>query len=372
MSAPITPILQFGTSRFLQAHADLFVSEALATGQALGPITVVQSSGNPARSTRLSALANPQGYPVRIRGLQNGQPVDETRTITSIRRTLSTATDWPEIIRIATQQARIILSNTADAGYAPQPADENPRFEQSMSYPAKLMHLLRARFAAGAKPLQIMPAELIVNNGTTLKARVLAIARSQPEPFRHHLNHDITWVNSLVDRIVSDPIEPAGAVTEPYALWAIEDQPGLILPCTHPAIQVVQNLETTEALKLFLLNLAHTSLAEDWLLKGAPQGDLVRHAMQDGRRKALLSLYETELLPPFIAAGLEQQARAYVTTTLERFTNPFLDHKLADIADNHIQKITRRVGGLLAFAQKHGDQTPKPRLAVMAARHAAL
>ena len=35
-----TPILQFGTSRFLQAHADFFISEALAQGQALGPVTV--------------------------------------------------------------------------------------------------------------------------------------------------------------------------------------------------------------------------------------------------------------------------------------------------------------------------------------------
>ena len=42
----ITPILQFGTSRFLQAHADLFISEALARGEALGPVTVVQSSGD--------------------------------------------------------------------------------------------------------------------------------------------------------------------------------------------------------------------------------------------------------------------------------------------------------------------------------------
>ena len=28
------PILQFGTSRFLQAHADLFISEALQAGRA--------------------------------------------------------------------------------------------------------------------------------------------------------------------------------------------------------------------------------------------------------------------------------------------------------------------------------------------------
>ena len=34
------PILQFGASRFLQAHVDLFVSEALPRGEAMGRIAV--------------------------------------------------------------------------------------------------------------------------------------------------------------------------------------------------------------------------------------------------------------------------------------------------------------------------------------------
>ena len=74
-----TPILQFGTSRFLLAHVDLFISEALAAGdggQALGGITIVQSTGSPASRTRVQALASGEGYPVRIRGLEDGQVVD--------------------------------------------------------------------------------------------------------------------------------------------------------------------------------------------------------------------------------------------------------------------------------------------------------
>ena len=34
-------IIQFGTSRFLQAHADLFIHEAREAGQDIAPITVV-------------------------------------------------------------------------------------------------------------------------------------------------------------------------------------------------------------------------------------------------------------------------------------------------------------------------------------------
>ena len=71
-----TPILQFGTSRFLQAHADLFVSEAMEAGKSLGPITVVQTSGDASRAGRIGALSAPEGFPVIIRGLEDGKPVE--------------------------------------------------------------------------------------------------------------------------------------------------------------------------------------------------------------------------------------------------------------------------------------------------------
>ncbi|MCA0271871.1 MAG: hypothetical protein LCH69_07370 [Proteobacteria bacterium] len=93
---PVTPILKFGTSRFFQAHADLFISEALQQGEAIGPITVVQSSGNAARRARLLALAAPGGFPVRVEGTLNGQPVSRSQQVTSVARALTTETDWPK------------------------------------------------------------------------------------------------------------------------------------------------------------------------------------------------------------------------------------------------------------------------------------
>src|SRR5690606_38286891 len=75
-----TPVIPFGSSRFLQAHADLFLSE----GEPARAITVVQTSGDAARSHRLAALAAPEGYPVRVRGLKDGRPVDEVTTVISV------------------------------------------------------------------------------------------------------------------------------------------------------------------------------------------------------------------------------------------------------------------------------------------------
>ena len=169
-----TPIVQFGTSRFLQAHVDLFVSDALARGAALGPISVVQSSGDPSRSRRLAALA--KGYEVRVRGLSGGQSCDESRQVSSITRALSLGQDFDTVQRIITDEAQIILSNTADAGFQPQAVDRAPQYDTAMSYPAKLAHLLRARFHAGGSAPQIMPTELVQNNGDVLKSLVLTAA----------------------------------------------------------------------------------------------------------------------------------------------------------------------------------------------------
>ena len=352
MSEP-TPIVQFGTSRFLQAHADLFFSEARPPRR----VTVVQSSGDPARAGRLAALA--QGYPVIVRGLENGAPVETTLRVNAVRRTLSTATDWAELTRVFVEEAEVVISNTGDAGYQPRPADLGPTPVQEMSFPAKLFHLLTARHAAGGRALTVMPLELVPENGKVLKARVLEIgAGNGADPALLAWIGALPFANSLVDRIVSEPLEPAGAVAEPYALWAIEAAPGVAAPCAHPCVQIVPDLEEIERLKLHILNLGHTALVDFWKASGAQEGALVRELMAGPEGAALLALYAAEVLPGFAHMGRGAEAEAYLATTLDRFRNPVLDHRIADIAQNHPQKAERRIGAFLGWLGPDAPATP--------------
>ncbi|TCT31770.1 mannitol dehydrogenase family protein [Martelella mediterranea] len=356
-----TPIIQFGTSRFLQAHLDLFISEAAANNEALGGITVVQTSGHGGRAKRLSALA--EGYGVRLRGLSEGERVDETLHVTSIKRGLGLVDDRAEVQRIIVEEAEIIVSNTADAGFRPQPADRSSQFDPAMSYPAKLAHLLRPRFEAGAAAPQIMPTELVRSNGDVLRGLVLDAAARMDTRYRTWLAEEVLWVNSLVDRIVSEPLEPAGAIAEPYALWAIEDRSGLRLPCRHPAINVVADLGPIERRKLFVLNLGHTWMVSDWLARGRVGAIFVRDVMADPDwSNRLRALYAEEVMPGFVAAGEEDGIEDYIEITLERFANPFLDHRLEDIAANHGEKLRRRIGAFVEWARQHGDGRGKPLL----------
>jgi tagaturonate reductase len=357
------PIIQFGTSRFLQAHVDLFVSQALAKGAALGHIVAVQTTQNPTSRKRIAAFAEDRPYTVQIKGIASGAVVDLEVEVSSVGGGVDANERWEEVERLF-NEARCMVSNTADRGYETD-ASDRPDGETPRSFPAKLAKLLLARHRAGASPITLYPCELASDNGKTLRAIVLKVLDgwSVAAPARRWIGDDCVWVNSLVDRIVSQPLEPLGAVAEPYALWAIEDQPGLELPCRHADVVVTTDLKRYERLKLFILNLGHTYLAEIWRrTKGAPTM-IVREAIADADMRAELEdLYEKEVLPVFAGIGMDGEARAYRDTVIERFRNPFLDHRLAEIFTNHQAKKERRFGGLIELAEANNLRASQRRL----------
>ncbi len=348
-----TPIMQFGTSRFLQAHGDLFVSEAMEKGEALGPITVVQTTGASERAERLKGLTVDGGFPVRIRGIEGGHPINRVRHVTSVRRALSASADWAEIERIFVEDVSVVLCNTADKGYDVSLEPATLPHALPVSFPGKLTLLLRSRFEAGREGLTILPCELISRNGEALRAIVARLASGwyADQAFDAWIETRVIFCNTLVDRIVSEPISPAGAVAEPYALWAIQKIPGQTLPCIHQDIVVAEDIEPYERLKLFILNLGHTFLAHRWIEQGGAEAMTVREMLGDSEaRSALMSLYETEVVPGFARRNMRAEAEAYVSATLQRFDNPFLDHRLSDIAQNHAEKIRRRFKGFLEWS----------------------
>lgn len=364
------PILQFGTGRFLQAHVDLFVSEALAAGNALGRIAVVQTTDSAESSRRLAALADLSGYRVEIRGLRGGRPVEEIVFVDSVGAAWNAVRDWPRILDAVVKDVRVIVSNTADRGYELSEADRPEALTRNapppISFPAKLLVLLHHRWSRHPNtPLTICPCELVQRNGDTLREIVVAVASTWrlPVAFLVYLRRQCTWVNSLVDRIVSGALYPVGAVAEPYALWAVEQREQMILPCRHPAIVVTPDLAKHERLKLMLLNLGHSYLADHWLAEQRPATETVRDAMHDRRLAASLdAVWNEEVLPVFDALGQGTEARAYLADVRDRFCNPFLEHRLADIARDHAEKKRRRFGPALELASKQTPPIQQPRL----------
>lgn len=351
-------ILQFGTGRFLRAFADLFIHQANQAGQKVGKVVLVQSTGG----DRAAGLSQNQGkYHVLVRGFEKGQVVERLEECSSISRALVATSQWNEILKVAqSPDLKVVLSNTTEAGYELSPEDK-PGDQPPRSFPAKLLAVLKARFEAKMPGVAIVPCELRENNARILKDIVLNLAKSwnfQPELI-HWLQSQCTWHNTLVDRIVTGtpaghPLlatDPMLIACEPYALFAIEEIPGAPRWIEHPAVIWTPDVLPYFLRKVRLLNGAHTAL----LIKAWPQGfTIVRDAVNDPKLGAWLNeMLEKEVVP--VLEGRVEKPLEFAHEVLDRFRNPFLDHKLADIALHHDQKVqVRLVPSAREYQEKFG------------------
>ncbi len=81
-------------------------------------------------------------------------------------------------------------------------------------------------------------------------------------------------------------------------------------PCTHGDIIVTDDLARYERLKLYLLNLGHSFIAEQWLKSNRPKDEIVLEAMQDETiRNELEKVWREEVLPVLRQRGLVRKPK---------------------------------------------------------------
>lgn len=361
MSALPETILQFGSGRFLRAFADLFIHHGNAQGQGIGRVVIVQSTGD----GRAGGLNAGDGkYHVIVRGFENGQVVDRVEPCESVSRALHAGSQWGEVLALAASpQLHTILSNTTEAGFKLDP-DDQPTDAVPRSFPAKLLAVLKARWEANQPVPTVIPCELIEGNAKILKDIVLKMADDwgYPDAFLGWLVRT-PFLHTLVDRIVTGTpsehailaTDPMAIVAEPFAFWALEEHPKSAFQLQHPAITRAPNVEPYFLRKVRILNAAHTAL----LIRAKPRGfAIVREAVNDPDLGPWLwKLLETEIVPAL--EGRVDGPLRFAEQTIERFKNPFLEHKFADIALHHESKMkVRLVPTRDEYAQKFGKTPP--------------
>jgi len=89
------PILQFGTSRFLQAHFDYFVARGFVEGPGTRRIAVVQTTASADSARRVAFFDAGLPYRIHVRGLVGGAAVDAWEQVDSIGRGVDANLDWP-------------------------------------------------------------------------------------------------------------------------------------------------------------------------------------------------------------------------------------------------------------------------------------
>jgi tagaturonate reductase len=225
-----------------------------------------------------------------------------------------------------------------------------------------LLEVLLVRFEAGLPGVGVVPCELIERNGERLRELVVEQAGRWGVEARvlEWLRESVSWVESLVDRIVPGPpvahalkgSDPLLLSAEPYAFWGVQ---GVGAFWEHPVVQVTGDLTPYYLRKVRILNGAHSAL----VAYAQPRGfRTVCECVEDAEVGVWLRRVLEEEIVPVIADRVED-AEGFVRATLERFRNPFFEHRLESIALNHEAKVrTRLLPTVGEYRERFGKSAP--------------
>ncbi|MDE6736828.1 MAG: hypothetical protein K2J50_04935 [Treponemataceae bacterium] len=163
-------VLQFGEGGFLRAFVDWQIDIANEKAGFNGNIVIVQ----PLAKGMIDAMNEQNNlYTTVLRGMRDGKPTVETRTINSVSRSINPYTHFDDYIACAENpDLRFVVSNTTEAGIVYDPSVKLNDKPQA-SYPGKLTAFLYRRFQAfnGAhdKGLIIIPLERGASAGRKMR-----------------------------------------------------------------------------------------------------------------------------------------------------------------------------------------------------------
>ena len=370
-------VMQFGEGGFLRGFVDYFFHKLNEKGLYDGKIVIVQPL-----PTGMIDVLNEQNctYNLFLRGIQDGQVVNERTEITSISRCINPYSDFDAYMALAENpDLRVIVSNTTEAGIE-YLGTESIEDRPAKSYPAKLTQFLYKRFTLGLKGFILLPCELIDHNADTLKECILKYAKlwNLGEAFESWIETENDFCNTLVDRIVTGyPKTEAEELekvighkdnmidtAEIFHLWVIEGHHEDELPFNKAGYHIVWTDDATpyKKRKVRILNGGHTSMVLGAYLYGL---ETVGECMKDEVVSKFLKHCIFEEIVP--TRGNTETDINFGKAVLERFSNPYIRHMLLSIALNSVSKFEVRVlPTILEHKEKFGSY-PKGLVMSMAA-----
>ncbi|MDO4868999.1 MAG: tagaturonate reductase [Bacillota bacterium] len=344
-------ILQFGEGRFLRAFMEDMLQQVNEEAGYRGSVCIVK----PRDGGSLDAFAR-QGnvYTLLLRGKKNGETVETSRRIDSIRSVYYGSGDYRKYMSLAeSDELKLVVSNTTEAGIRFDPEDRSPQ-DPPATYPGKLTAFLYRRFQTFAKAkeadqsgLVILPLELNENNADLLQATIVRYAEhwGLEREFLSWLEEANLFCNTLVDRIVTGSADSLTVTAEPYGSLVIEtDRADDVLrafPFDRCGLEVTftEDITPYRQQKVRLLNGIHTSICLTGLMMGLKHVDeCMSHPLM---RRYINMLISEEIMPTIPLS--QETVKAFADSVIERFENPFLHHRLQDIALNSVSKWKTRI-----------------------------
>lgn len=358
----VTPgIVHFGVGGFHRAHQAMYLDRLMTEGKALDwGIVGVGVLPNDRRMAEVMA-AQDCLYTLVVK---HPDGTLEPRVVGSIVGYLF-APDDPEAVlaRMVDPATRIVSLTITEGGYhvnqvtgeldtAGLEADLEPGATPGSAF-GFIVEALRRRREAGVPPFTVMSCDNIPGNGHVARKMIAAFARLKDPSTADFLDNEVRFPNCMVDRITpvtADADREALAerfgiedgwpvVCEPFTQWVLEDDFGGVRPPYEDVgVQIVEDVEPYEFMKLRLLNASHQALCYLGYLDG------YRYAHEVCQDKLyvdfLLGYMDhegTPTLPPVPGVDLDR----YKHQLIERFANPEVRDTLARLCAESSDRIPK-------------------------------
>ena len=359
-------VIQFGEGGFLRGFVDYFFQKLKDQNLFDGSVVIVQ----PIEKGMCEMLEKQNcEYNLFLRGIDNGQVVNEHTHIDVISRCVNPYTDNAAYMALAENpDFRFIVSNTTEAGIQ-FVADNKFEDAPAKSFPGKLTQLLYKRFQLGLKGFIILSCELIDHNGEELEkcCEQYADLWNLGDEFKAWLKKENDFCSTLVDRIVTGfPRDEHAALCERigeqdnmmdtaeiFHLWVIQGHHEDELPLQKAGFNVIwtDNVDPYKKRKVRILNGAHTGFVLGAYLAGE---NIVRDCMNDETIKGFMNkmLYD-EVIPTLPLD--KNDLLNFAAAVSDRFNNPFVNHELMSISLNSTSKWkARNMPSFLEYIKEKG------------------
>ncbi|WP_406072044.1 mannitol dehydrogenase family protein [Streptomyces sp. NBC_01020] len=371
-SLPEPGIVHLGLGNFHRAHQAVYTADALR--HADGPWGITGVSTSPGRRTRpvLTGMAEQSGL----------------YTVLTLRRDGGVAAEVPGVhhpglaadgqgadvvTAIGSTRTRIVSLTVTEKGYTFGPDghldldDPLVRADLTGTTPRTALGLavrgLQQRLRTGAAPVTVLCCDNLMDNGSQLRCLIsefiAALPAAEREDLQAYVDTSVSTPSTMVDRIAPATTDEHRTLVarafgvrdtvpvpaEPYRLWVMQDDFRAGRPAWEATGAVfTDDVAPYELMKLRLLNGAHSLLAYLGLLRGhrsidqAVTDDLLGAAVEAAMRDEIL---------PTVTEPQGMPGKAYIAELLERFANPALGHRTAQVASDGSLKIPVRWAGVI-------------------------
>ena len=358
-----TGIVHFGVGGFHRSHMAMTMNRLMNEGKALdwGICGVGLLEGD----KKLRDVFAEQDCLYTL-VLKHPDGVREPEIIGSIREYLF-APDNPEAVieKMSDPETRIVSLTITEGGYnfdrvtgefmASTPAVAADLREGAIPSTAfgYVTEALRRRRERGIAPFTVLSCDNIQGNGHVAQEMFVAFATLKDAELGEWIAANVAFPNSMVDRItpvtapedIAEVEELTGladawpVVAEPFFQWVIEDHFTLGRPPFEEAgVQLVEDVEPYELMKLRLLNASHQGLTYFGYLSGYR---FAHEALADPAIASFLLAYMDKEATPTLRPVPGIDLTAYKHMLIERFSNPEVKDTLTRLCAESSDRIPK-------------------------------